>query len=207
MSWTGIHNQSLNRYQLIWRVWWSLTLVFLLSGCIDEIDLEGTGGGAGKMVIQGQLAKNCPSTIRVRVSRTANFAIRSFPAAVENAVVFLEDEVGNQLRVPQVEPGIYQMVIESDNPTISIETGSNYFISVTTSEGSHYNSSLERIKPVPVADSVSIDMIEREELDLNNQRVSKQYLRFFLHTPLESNGSNERARLRWSFESVYRVDE
>jgi hypothetical protein len=50
-------------------------------------------------------------------------------------------------------------------------------------------------------------MIEREELDLNNQRVSKQYLRFFLHTPLESNGSNERARLRWSFESVYRVDE
>ncbi len=186
---------------------WLLMGLVLIIGCIDEIDLDGTGGGGNKMVVQGQLIKSSPSSVRIRVSRTAEFSGRSLPTAVSGAVVILWDNAGNELQVPEVEPGIYEMEINDDNSDMSVETGGNYMIEVVTSEGSQYQSSMEPLKPVPQADSVSIVIVEREELDLNDQRQLKQYLQFFLHTSLVANESSERASLRWTFESIYRVDE
>lgn len=186
---------------------WLLVGLSLVIGCIDEIDLNGTGGGANKMVVQGQLIKSSPSSVRIRVSRTADFAIRSLPTAVSGAAVFLRDHNGNALQVPEVEQGIYQMEINDDSSEISVETGGIYMIEVVTTEGSQYQSIMERLNPVSQADSVSIMIVEREELDLNNQRQLKQYVQFFLHTSLEANESAERASLRWTFESIYRVDE
>jgi hypothetical protein len=182
-------------------------LVVGVWGCIDEIELGGAGGGAGKMVIQGQLIKGCPSSIRIRVSRTADFTGRSLPEPVPGATVFVLNETGNQLFVPEVKEGIYQLEISDDNPDMTVDTGENYMITVATSEGSQYQSTMEWLHTVPNADSVSIMMVEREELDLNNQRQSKRYLQFFLHTSLEANESSERAFLRWTFGSIYRVDE
>ena len=121
---------SISRNNIV--AWWMLSTLILLFGCIDEIDLEGVEGG-GQMAIQGQVIKSCPSSVRVRISRTADFVIRGLPTAVEDAVVILIDQQGNQLTVPELEPGIYQREIESDNPQISIDTGINYQIFVTTS--------------------------------------------------------------------------
>lgn len=176
-------------------------------GCIDEIDLGDTGGGAGKMVIQGQLIKGCPSSIRVRVSRTADFAGRSLPDPVTDAAVFVLNKAGNQLLVPEVEEGIYQLEISDDNPDMSVETGEDYMITVATSEGSRYQSAMERLNTVPKADSVSIMMIEREELGGEGERELKQIMQFFINTSLETNESQQRALLRWTFESIFRVDE
>jgi hypothetical protein len=186
--------------------WWILSTLIFSFSCIDGINLEGVEGG-GQLVIQGQVIKSRPSSVRIRISRSADFVIRGLPTAVEGAVVILIDQEGNQLSVPELVPGIYQKEIESDNPQISIDTGENYQISVTTSEGSQYQSFTDRLNPVPIADSVSIKMIEREELDLDNDIVTKQYIQFFAHTPLETIGVQDKARIRWSFESVYRVDE
>ena len=176
-------------------------------GCVDEIELEGTGGGGGQLVIQGQLFRNCPSTIRVRISRTADFAVRSFPTAVEGAEVMLLDVRGGKMFIAEIEPGIYQSQIPDDMPDISIETGEKYAIQVTTSEGATYESSYEELHPVPLADSISIEVVSKEVLDLQGELETKQFMQFFVHTPVQAVGEEAKSRFRWIFENVYRVDE
>jgi hypothetical protein len=174
---------------------------------VDEIELEGTGGGGGQLVIQGQLLKSCPSTVRVQISRTADFAIRSFPTAVEGAEVILEDSRGNRISVNEIEPGIYEEQIPDDNPDMVVQIGEVYLVRVTTSEGSTYVSIPEQLNPVPEADSVSIGIVTREVLNLQDQLETKQFMQFFINTPIAIAGEEDQSRLRWTFENIYRVDE
>ena len=181
--------------------------MLLLVACVDEIELEGTGGGGGQLVIQGYLLKSCPTEIRIRISRTADFAIRSFPTAVEGALVFISDSDGNQIQIPETEPGIYQMELPDDQTELPVETNNSYQLSVTTSEGGQYISNMETIKPVPAADSVSINVTSRNQLTLEGDLETVPIMQFFVHTPLVADGSAEKSRFRWTFDHIYRVDE
>ena len=185
-------------------VCWAL---LLLVACVDEIELEGTGGGGGQLVIQGYLLKGCPTDVRVRISRTADFAIRSFPTAVQGAQVFISDLDGNQIQIPETEPGIYQMELLDDQTELPIETNNSYQLSVTTSEGGQYISTMETINPVPAADSVSIDVTTRNQLSVGGDLETVPIMQFFVHTPLVADGSTEKSRFRWTFDHFYRVDE
>ena len=184
-----------------------LIAVVSLAGCVDEIALEGTGGGGGQLVIQGQLVKSCPSSVRVRISRTADFAIRSFPTAVQGAEVLLKDQQGNQITVMEIEPGIYQTEITDDDPDLSVAVGKNYQISITTSEGNVYESSFEELYEVPIADSISTGVVTRSVLNIQGESETKQFMQFFVHTPLSPGAQEPPSRLRWTFNHVYRIDE
>ncbi|GJM29409.1 MAG: hypothetical protein DHS20C17_20440 [Cyclobacteriaceae bacterium] len=175
------------------------------TGCIDEIELQGNGAKGGQLVIQGSLVKGCPSLVNVRVSRTASFSERDLPTPVVQAQVFLEDRSGNQLLIPQQEPGVYQMELADTSQLLPVVAGNEYRISVTISENGQFQSSWERIHPVPQADSVSLNIVARESLDFNGQVTTNQYIQYLIHSPLKADGATEKARLRWTFESVYQV--
>lgn len=191
--------------------WKSLTglalILILLFGCIEEIDLDGSDQGVGKMVIQGQLLKGFPSKVAVRVSRSSDFKSRGLPPPVSGAVVLVADDSGNELLIPEVEAGLYQVEINDGNDDLPVESGREYMLKVTTGEGGQYVSTMEPLHAVPLADSISIELIEREELDHNDLRQTTPYVQFFIHTPLEVPSNEQKAYLRWDFEAVYQVQE
>ncbi len=187
---------------------WGLLIIgfsLLWVSCIDEIQLDNTGSGAGQLVIQGQLLTGDTTFIKVNISRTADFANRSFPDPVTGATVDLENQIGESVPLFEVASGEYQL--NSDQLSLPVMTGNSYKITVRLSEGSTYESSFEPMLAVPQADSISINLIQREELDNLNQRVLKNFVQFFLHTPLIGAGETDPAFLKWDFEGIYRLDE
>jgi len=183
-----------------------MTALVIFGGCIDEIDLEGGDKGQGRMVIQGSLAKGCPSFVSIQVSRSLDYKSRELPPPVSGALVYLHDIDGNELQVPEIEAGHY-MIEMIENSGFPLETGQEYMISVTTSDNDRYISTFEPLLEVPEPDSVSLGLVEREELDLNNIKHLKNYAQFFIHTPLLSEAQADRSLLRWTFEIVYQVTE
>lgn len=193
--------------KILWGIGIYLVCLLSLPGCLDEVDLEGSGDGAGKMVIQGQLIKGSPSHILVQVSRSLDFRSRELPPPVTKAVVYLIDSQGNELLVPEVDPGQYKTeIVEGEGPLL-VETGQQYRISVTTSENSRYVSTMETLWGVPEPDSVSIQLVDREELEFDDNKVVNSYVQFLIHTPLVPGDQEERTLLRWTFEAVYQVTE
>jgi len=186
---------------------WLVFLLLVIGGCEDQINLDGTGSGAGKMVIQGQLVKGCPSSISINLSLSRDFRSLGLPPPVEGVEVIIQNENGEQLLVPEKDPGFYSMEINEDSTNFNIEFGAHYQLIVNVSDEDRYVSSPEILNEVPSPDSISIALVEREELDINNSPTLNRYVQFRMHTPLATTGARERSFLRWTFESIYQVTE
>ncbi len=190
------------------RKWFftALSLLFI-TACIDEITLDSTSNTGNPLVIQGQLIKGDPSSIRVKVSRTANFEAQSLPEPISQANVILHDKVNNSIQLQEVSPGEYELEIDNLNNTMPITIGGSYRIEVALDQGGTYESDFETLQPVPQPDSISIKMIQKVELDDSGNRTTKDFIELFIHTPLLVEGHENGTALRWLFNGVYRVDE
>ena len=179
-------------------------LLCTTGGCVEQIDLPGTSLGGPKIVVQGKLVTGDTVYVQVRVDRAADFAIRSLPEPITGAQVVISSGDSQQLELFESKPGHYGL--GSDQLTLPLNYGAQYRISVDLMDGTHYQSNWETLLPAPQPDSVSIEIINREFLNRDNQRESSDFVRFSVHTSLEL-GAIEKSFLKWNLKSIYRLDE
>lgn len=101
-----------------------LALLGLLFGglwsCLDEITLNVPKGTDDIIVIQGQVIKGDPSRINVSVSRLFDFTSDG-RQRVNVRTVLLSDDAGNQIEIPSIDLGIYELRLSANDVRFRIE--------------------------------------------------------------------------------------
>ncbi len=87
----------------------AIPLLFLfLSGCEKVIDVD-LNDSEPAIVIEGNLSHK-QGLLEVKVSRTSSYFNNEPVKKVENAVVYLENDQGFNLKAAKMEPGVYKLI-------------------------------------------------------------------------------------------------
>ena len=181
------------------RILFFLLISFCNSSCLDEIRLRGVEPGGNNLVITGYISKSDESEVQVTINRLADFGDLAGPEPVVNADVFVRDQNGGEIYIPSQEDGSYILSNIEAAPNFELATGNSYQLFVTTMEGIDYQSDLELLPEVPTPDSISLQFLREPVLNEAGNIVDAPFLDFFLHTPLNQEGSY----LKWEFDGCY----
>ena len=180
-------------------------MLFVLPSCLDDIEFDRPATIENGIAIQGKLVKGDPSFIRVTLRRIFDF---SENARLINArSVILSDEEGNSIELDSRQEGVFFEEIPPDNPDIQIEFGKSYKIRVETFDGRTYESSLDRLLPVPTPRDLRVEMVTKEGLDALGRIVDREFIAFSLDTPLRLSEAEENVKLLWELEATYRLSD
>lgn len=116
----------------------------VLSACEDRIDLD-LPEGETFLVVEGWLS-NEPGPYHINLTYTQPFFDDSTPPRATDAVVYLKDDEGFEMLLPETAPGIYTF------PDSGI-VGRSYILEIDLPDGSRYRSNPELLRePVPILD-------------------------------------------------------
>lgn len=182
------------------------TLIGLLLGgfwsCLDEIALSVPKGTDELLVIQGQVIKGNPGRITVSVSRLFNFTSDG-RQSVNVRDVILSDDTGNEIEIPSIDLGIYELRLAENDARFRVEEGKSYQLTIRTFDGRTYVSGFERMQPLIQADSLSVRKISKETPDGTGGFVRRDFLQYSIHTGLGKSETGSRPYLRWVIERTF----
>lgn len=182
----------------------AFVLLGSLWGCLKQIDLPAPPSEADNIAITATLRQGDPSVLDVNVVEVDNFSGFSAPIPVNNATVLLRDDLGNEDLVPLRFEGRYRRTFGESQDKVSIATTRSYQLVVSTAEGQMYTSTFEPLREVPKASGLSYEVETREAISESGSIVDQNFIRFFINTPLKTDGNNQKAILKWDVEGVYR---
>ncbi|MBX2877901.1 MAG: DUF4249 domain-containing protein [Saprospiraceae bacterium] len=185
----------------------ALLLLSSLWGCLSQIDLPAPPSDAENIAITATLRKDAPSVLDVRVVEVDNFSGFSAPVPIDNAIIFLKDDLGNEAFVPLRFSGQYQRILGDAETDMVIEAGRSYQLVVNLGVGRVYTSEFETLNTVPEASALDYALETREAINELGNIVDQNFVRFFIDTPLKSNGTTDKAVLKWDMEGVYKIVE
>jgi len=185
--------------------WVFVLLIFLLCGCIEEIDFEVPSEFQNTTIILGKIIKGNPSTIEVTVQKLFDFTFtgESFINAKE---VFLINQNGEKIEIPLKRQGNYKLQID-DTFDFEINIGSFYGLEVTLLDGQSFKSDLAELIPVPRIERVEQRLVDKEIINAENQIVVKPRVEYRVTTPLIAEENNKRTNIKWDFERIYKQSE
>ena len=179
-----------------------LASFFLVSGCLDEIQLDVPGKERETLVIQAKLEKGNPSVVEALVNKLFDFTSSSRIPVVVKSVILI-DEDGNTKDLEANSLNGYVAVIEENDPDISIDFGRAYQLKVATFDGREFISELEILDPVPVPDGLTW---EKAVVTDDSTGIQENILQFYISTPLISDlGNGSPSNLRWDLETAYQA--
>lgn len=178
-----------------------------LGGCLSQIDLPAPPSDAENIAITATLRKDALSVLDVRVVQVDNFSGFSAPIPIDNAIIFLKDDLGNESFVPLRFSGQYQRVLQGGEGEVVVEAGRSYQLEVNLGTGKVYTSSFEPLSNVPKASALSYSVETREAINESGNIVDQNFVRFFIDTPLRTNGADTKAVLKWDMEGVHKIVE
>lgn len=182
-------------------------LLVSLWGCLSQIDLPAPPSDAENIAITATLRKDVPSVLDVRVVTVDNFSGFSAPIPIDNANIFLKDDLGNASFVPLRFSGQYRRVLEGGEGEVVVEAGRSYQLEVNLGNGRVYTSEFEQLSAVPKATGISYAVETREAISETGSIIDQDFVRFFIDTPLRLNGSSSKAVLKWDMEGVHKIVE
>ncbi|NRB51459.1 MAG: DUF4249 family protein [Saprospiraceae bacterium] len=185
----------------------AVLLLVTLWGCLSQIDLPAPPSDAENIAITATLRKDEPSVLDVRVVQVDNFGGFSAPIPLDNATVFLKDDLGNEAFVPLRFSGQYQRIIQDTDSDITIEAGRSYRLEVSLSDNRVYTSQLEQLNEVPKASAITYDVETREAINETGSIVDQNFVRFYIDTPLKTSSQDQKAILKWDIEGVHKIVE
>ena len=123
-------------------------LLFFFTGCIERYYPEEDDLKTGTLVINAHLTNLAGEQV-IEISRSAGLTEPSFdPVQGCLAEVIRED---GELRIfSESEPGYYK----ADMDESFLQTGKSYMLHVLTPEGKVYQSTFDKLRPVPAIDSI-----------------------------------------------------
>ncbi|MDH3648790.1 MAG: DUF4249 domain-containing protein [Saprospiraceae bacterium] len=181
----------------------TLLLVCILPlSCLDKIDIEIPQAVKEGLVIEGQLTQGNPSHIRVSLTRIFDFTANSRkPVNVRD--VFLIDDIGNRVEIPEKSPGVYETTLPPD--LIPVEVGNAYGINIFTQDGRELLSTLDPLLAVPEPTKITLEPVEVEVSNAIGEPSVEDFFRFILHTSANSSEPGRKARLQWQIERTYKL--
>lgn len=183
-----------------------LLLLTMLPGCLSEISLEVPANDQQQLVIRGVLKDLDTAVVSVSLSYLTDFSSEATPNFVNGAIVSLIDESGNQLSVPMVNAGRYELTILENTNSLEVKPGQAYQLSVLLPDGRQYESSLETLYEVPEPQSVDYLTEQRVIVNEAGNLIDQEFLKFLITTPIV-NAQGGRSFLKWSFIGTYKFME
>ncbi|MCR9251347.1 MAG: DUF4249 domain-containing protein [bacterium] len=129
------------------RKWVIYILSLFLVAC-EEVVIVDLPDSEGLLVVEGWIY-NQEGPQEVQLSRSVPFYSSSSPTAISDAVVFINDNFGNSYLLTETSPGVYH----TDSSVMGI-LGRLYSLEIQIDER-RYRSDFERLKNVPVIDSIA----------------------------------------------------
>ena len=175
--------------------------------CLDEIPLANSENTLDRIMIRGKLSYGTPSMVSLAISDLSDFSPSDSPVPIVDAIVLLKSAKGEAVAIPMTTIGSYELAIPSNHPTMPIEIGQSYQVTVQLPNNRNYESTLEPLIGVPAIKAVHKNVIERPVLDDLENIESRLFLEITLDTPLELPNNPNRSFLKWEFEGTYRFPE
>lgn len=178
--------------------------LFLITGCLEQIDLKVDPEFQDNIVIQGSLIQGTPSVVNVRVTKLFDFTSNG-REAVTVRYVRLSDSEGNEVELELGgEVGDYQLTIPANDPRMTIAAGNEYQIEVATFDGRVFQSEPETLIPVPAAQELTARRTTVESIRDDGTIDEDEFIEFLITTPTD-NGVEEPTFLRWVTERTFRT--
>ncbi len=160
-------------------------LVFLF-GCVEPYAPEIIETDHDFLVVSGFINSSGPTTFRL--TRTQNLDGTNIPPAERKAKLFVENEQGTPIALPEQTDGSYAA-------TLTINQGQKYRLRIKTANNKEYLSEYVQSKTVPVIDNVRWEAVDNNLLiyvNAHDDQKKTQYYRWDyeetweFHTPFES---------------------
>ncbi len=180
-----------------------LVSMFLLGACLDKIDLDVPKGLEDSVVIRGELVKGQPSTLNVYLDRVFNFELESL-LPFNARGVFLIDEAGNQVEIPEFGDGFHTYTFFPNDP-FQVEIGRKYQLRVSTFDGRVFESALEEIMQLPEKGEMELDLSSITVLDDRGDLEEIPVIQFYINAPVNLKDSEQNARLLWTPEYTFQI--
>jgi hypothetical protein len=162
----------------------SASAMVLLSSCITPLDISTSFHE--QLVVEGMITDQ-PGPYVVKLSKTipvqsqggASASLQSqlgagAPAGVSGAMVVIKDDQGNSETLVEKSSGYYY------TSTLHGVVGRTYTLSITTSEGSVYNSASEKLSPVGDFANLRFEFAQNEPAFTNHQVSSTNGFNIFI---------------------------
>ncbi len=171
-----------------------VTLVFLISGCVDEFDLD-SGHETPRLVIEGQITTAPgPYTVKITQSRKFSSADGTGFVPVKDAVVEISDNEGNkETLIPSGED--LDLVYKTSTNGIKGEVGKSYTLTVTI-DSDTYQSIPQKIEPA--GDILDIAAVYKTE-------GIPEYGDYFDVLVDAEDNPDQRRYYRWDWTGTYEI--
>ncbi len=173
-------------------------------GCIDEITIDLPEASQQQLVVEGTIERDQKNYIFwALVSNTLNVTGEGTFEEVDSDVrIIYNDEHTIHLIAGQEE----RIPIDLFHTTFGGTQENAQFHLEARVAGEVYLSENVSLVPVPTADSLSVGVEVRPELNMTGNIISVPYVQLKAHTPL-INDVGQRTSLQWQVTSVYRFIE
>jgi len=178
-------------------------LAMLLVRCVVPFVPELNENELSELMVVEGLISDQPGSMGVSLSCTApvypdsrNVVHEFHP--ITGAEVFIHDDRGNSFLLMENEPGRY----EPEDINAHGTPGNSYYLSITTVEGKHHESSLVLMEETPEIDEVFFQEESRTSFD-QDIPYEENWLNILLNT--RASGENTRY-FKWEFEETWEFE-
>lgn len=178
-----------------------LSLVVLC--CVDKITLKDPDQPDSGILVQGRLIYGQPSTVFVAISELY-FYEKNLPRAIEVKSLLLIDDNGHSIKIHSNGDGTYEQLLPPDDPNFPVETGRSYHLKIKFLDGREFVSEPEMLLKTPKIDLVETTLIQKDGYDNIGQLIKVPFIRFGVHTKLNTNNNND-THIRWEFDQAYKL--
>jgi hypothetical protein len=172
------------------KVFISFLLIAATFSCIDPIDLK-IDDPAGTLVVDGIITSE-PGPYTIKIGRSIPFdntqALGAYFKPEKGAILSIASDDGNEYALTEGKPGYYQTPVGFTG-----QTGKSYVLHIQTTDGIQYQSTSERLNPVPEIDTILYEYIVYPRLIKNSvgdqieQNATGFKIQVEAHDPPENN--------------------
>lgn len=196
--------QSINKRILsLVSIFLTVSLIIVISGCLDTIEFDRPQTIEDGIAIQGKLVISDPSYIRVTIRKVFDFSSSARLINVRDVV--LSDDTGTSISLVSSQDGVFTREFLENDPDMSITFDRSYKIRVETFDNRVYESSLEGIVPVPTPTDLKVGRIQKDGINAVGDIVARDFIAFTIDTPLEASPNSGNTKILWELEGTYRV--
>jgi hypothetical protein len=172
----------------------AIYIYFLLSACVSPYDV--TTSFHPSIVVQGMITDQ-PGPYLVTISQTLaiNDQLDEAPM-VTGATVVIKDDEGNSETLTEKSSGNYY------TSTFQGVVGRSYFITITTSDGSSYQSASEELLPVGDFSNLTYKFVQNEPAIANNQISSTNGFDIFIDSQVLPE---QQGRVWWRWTGTFEI--
>ncbi len=168
----------------------TIVIIFLVCTCIDPYNPK-LGEYRALLVIDG-IITNLYSSNTIRLSRTFG-ELSVGPSKVNDAMVFITDDIGNSNDLIFKGNGIYK----TDSTSFNGSVGRTYVLHITLPNGEKYESDPCFMHSVPEIDSI---YFAKDQRNINNGTKNQEGLSIFL----DSKAGDENQYYRWEYDETWK---